>query len=447
MRAWITALGLAVVAVLLLLAVSWDYLLNHWVAPRIESAVSRARPGSSLRIDHLEYDFWRNRIVCQQLAFRPRNATWSAQIGSISVTGVPWISFAFGRQSAPLAFSRSEIQVLSLRATFTNALYQISCANLHASMPLSRVEASDVKIHPSVSDENFFAAVEYRRARLRAVVQHCALTGLDTDALLGGETFRADLLQLEGASLDSLISRDKPRNRHPDPTLMLNEALALVRQPLEIRALQVNGVISLQQRLAAGQEPGTLTFEDFRLAGEGIKNAAAGGGTMVFHGQTKLMGTGVMKARLELPVTPSGWSFQYSGSLGPMPLTNFNPFLVGAIRTRIDAGALYELTFATLVTNGHAQGTLHAAYDGLKLQLLDRETASEKGVVNHVKTFVADHLILRDRNMPVEGKSMKVGQIEYTREEDEKFVRLLWMPLRSGLLDLLGLSQFVSDPK
>ena len=161
------------------------------------------------------------------------------------------------------------------------------------------------------------------------------------------------------------------------------------------------------------------------------------------QGQARFMDQGTLKLVMEIPTASRDLSLRYSGSLDRLDVTSINPYLGIAAGMRLESGILHEAAFKANVQAGHATGEFRAVYENLDMAFLDRETKSEKGALNRLKSMVADHLIVRTSNMPHKTASLKAGQIDYTRRPDESFLHFLWFAVRSGMLDLLGLSDFV----
>src|SRR4051794_6041423 len=80
--AWYGTLGIG--AVILIGALSWvfgaSWFFDRVYKPRIERAFGVAHPGSALRIGHLTYDSWNNRLVGDSVKLSGSNALWNCQI-------------------------------------------------------------------------------------------------------------------------------------------------------------------------------------------------------------------------------------------------------------------------------------------------------------------------------------------------------------------------------
>jgi hypothetical protein len=290
-----------------------------------------------------------------------------------------------------------------------------------------------------VGDEEFFAAYDFRTTRFHVAVAECRVFGLAYGDLLQGKSYRAGSVRLSGPSFDALVNRDKPVEPFVKSPLMVHEALAAIRQPLQIDSLSItNGCLTYRERVVAGAAPGVLTFGAVSMSVEGIANRSEASAAILLRAQGDLMEAGTLKLLMTIPITPPNFSFHYSGSLSPMDLTRLDAFLDIAERTRIKSGSVQEAAFDIDVTGGQARGSVRAIYGNLEIAFLGKQTGSEKGVVNRAASFLTNLLKIRSSNAPDASGSMKEGKVNYTRAPDSEFVQFAWFALRSGVVDVIS---------
>ena len=161
---------------------------------------------------------------------------------------------------------------------------------------------------------------------------------------------------------------------------MVHEALASIRQPLQVGSLSItDGHVKYGERLAVGADPGVLTFGAVSLSAEGIANRGEATAAVRLRAQGDLMNAGTIKVLMSIPITSPDFSLHYSGSLGAMDLPRLNAFLDIAEHTRIKSGSAQEVTFEIDVTAGRARGRVRANYRDLVIAVLDKQTGTEKG--------------------------------------------------------------------
>ena len=104
---------------------------------------------------------------------------------------------------------------------------------------------------------------------------------------------------------------------------MVHEALASMRQPLQIGSLSItNGHVRYCERLAVGADPAVLTFGAVSLSVEGIANRSEATAAVQLRGQGDLMNVGTMKVLMSIPINVTGLLaslFRFAQRDGPDP--------------------------------------------------------------------------------------------------------------------------------
>ena len=105
--------------------------------------------------------------------------------------------------------------------------------------------------------------------------------------------------------------------------LMVHEALASIRQPLQVGSLSItNGRLRYCERLAVGADPAVLTFGAVSMSVEGIANRGEAAAAIQLRGQGDLMNAGTMKVLMSIPITLTGLLaplFRFAQRDGPDP--------------------------------------------------------------------------------------------------------------------------------
>ena len=432
--------GLCLGAVVLAAAAfTWMFggtLLDSYAQRRAERAFARAYKGCTLRIGGLHCALGAHRLAARSVTLTAANATFKA--GRISLTGVGWAALLWGTAAPAEALAQASLEATELEADFPRAHYGIRCARLRASVPDSELSAEESELRPLVGDEEFFAAHDFRTTRFRMVVPACRVLGLAYGELFAGRSYRAGSVHFSEPSFDALVDRDKPKRPFRKGPLMVHEALAAIRQPLQIDSLSVTGGhLRYGERVAAGAAPGVLTVGAVRIAAEGIANRARDAAAIRIQAEGDLMDAGRLTVRMTLPVAPPDFSLHYSGSLGAMDLTRLDPFLEIAEHTRIKSGSTEGAVFDIDVQAGHARGTVRAVYKDLELTLLNRRTGSDRGLEDRVASFFVKELRIRRANGPDAPGSLRLGDVNYAKKPPDEFLQFAWFALRSGVLDVI----------
>jgi hypothetical protein len=431
------SLGAIVFAVAVLIFVFGGAILDSYGKKKAERAFAEAHPGSVLRIGELGYSVGTNRLVAQSVTLSATNSTLKA--GRISLTGVRWAQLLWGTTALADVLAHASLDATNLDAEFRRSHYGIRCARLRASVPGSELIAEETELRTLVGDEELFAASDFRTTRFHVFVPECRVLGLAYGELLQGKSYRATSVHFSRPSFDALVNRDKPVEPFVKRPLMVHEALAAIRQPLQVDSLSItNGYVRYCERVVAGADPGVLTFAAVNMSVEGIANRGEASTAILLRAQGDLMDAGTLKVLISIPITPPDFSLHYSGSLSAIDLTRLDAFLDIAERTRIKSGSAQEVAFEIDVTGGQARGRVRAIYENLEIALLDEQTGTEKGFDNRVASFLANLLKIQNSNAPDASGSMKEGEVNYTRRPENEFLQFLWFALRSGVLDVVS---------
>jgi hypothetical protein len=430
-------LGAFVLGVTLLIFVFGGAVLNGFGKGRVERGFAKAHPGYAMRIGKLEYSVMANRLVTLAVTLSATNSTFRA--GRTSLTGVRWARLLWGRASLADVFARASLDATNLALEFPQSRYGIRCARLRASVPGSELIAEGTELRALVGDDEFFAAHDFRTTRFHVVAPECRVLGLAFGELLQGKSYRAKSVHLSGPSFDALVNRDKPVEPFVKAPLMVHEALAAIREPLQIDRLTItNGHLAYSERVVAGARPGVLTFAALNISAEGIANRGDATAAIQLWGQGEFMNGGTMSVLMSIPIRSPDFSLHYSGSLSAMDLTRLNAFLEIAEQTRLKSGSAQEAAYDIEVTDGHARGHVRAIYRDLEIAMLNKHTGSAKGLGNRVVSFLENGLKIRAANAPDASGAMKEGEVNYTRRPDDEFQQFVWFALRSGVLDAIS---------
>jgi hypothetical protein len=431
------SLGALVLAVTVFILVFGGAILNRYGKEKAARAFAEAHPGYALRIGELDYAVGANRLVAQSVTLSATNTTLKA--GRISLTGVHWVRLLWGTAALADVLADASLEATNLDVEFPPAHYGIRCERLRASVPGSELIAEGTELRTLVGDEEFFAAHDFRTTRFHVVVPECRVLGLAYGELLQGKSYRARSVHFTGPSFEALVNRDKPVEPFVKRPLMMHEALAAIRQPLQVDSLIItNGHLTYCERLAVGADPGVLTFGAVSLFAEGIANQGEAAAAIQLRAQGDLMDAGTMKVLMTIPITPADFSLHYSGSLSAMDLTRLDAFLEIAEHIRIKSGSAQEASYEIDVTNGQARGRVRAIYKDLEMAVLDKKTGTEKGLDNRVASFLENVLKIRNSNAPDASGSMKEGMVNYTRRPDDEFQQFAWFALRTGVMDVIS---------
>lgn len=416
-----------------------DTFINTFLKGRITEGFRKAYPEYSIRIGRMHYDIRENRIVFDSLALTTKDSSLYCTVASYSASQIGWLELLWARGLVPSGFTGTVLDAHGIVVNFPLKNYELRFEQVRVSVPDSGMAVKGLSLHPSGGDERLFSRSKFRQTRFRIAVPHAAVTGLACLELLQGKGYRARSVSIGDPFLDVLINKEKAARKETSSPLMPHQIFALIKEHIEVDSVNVwNAALKYGERIAPGIKPAVITLEAMQVSVVGIDTHGETGNKVEVVAKGTFMRSGEMNLRMSLPLSSPDVVFQYSGSVGRMDLSALNPFLETAEQVRIKEGVLFSGTFDINVRAGHATGGVRTVYKNLRIAAINKHTGSEGGVFDAIASFVANNVTIRSNNIPDNSGAMKIGTVNYTRQEDDAFFQFAWFALRSGLGDVVG---------
>jgi hypothetical protein len=428
---------LLIVCVLVFLLFT-DTFVNRYGKPMIIKAFTEAYPNNSMRIARMKFSIVQNRFGFDSLSIRSNDGSFELMVGTLDVSGISWTGLLLGDDPVPDAAKNSIVTAHHISVHYPLVQYESHIEMIRASVPDSEIVVRDCTIHPSGTDEQFFAGSTFRRTRARGDIPVTSVSGVKFLDLLQGKKYRARTIRISDPYFNLLVNNDKTNDSLSPRPLMPNEILVSVSKPLQIETLAItNARLHYGERSGIGSTPALISFDSVHVNTEGITNEGDRRADIVIHTRGKFMKHTAINVIMAIPIKSPDFSFHSYGSVGAMDLRTLNTFLEPAEQIRI-AGFLNEATFKFDVVSGDASGTVRAYYEKLNITAINSRTGSAKGIADRITSFIANAMVIRTNNMPSGTDPVKIGRVDYSRKPDDPFFRFAWFSLRSGVRDIAG---------
>jgi hypothetical protein len=433
-------IGAVIIICVLIFTFFPDPFINTFLKDRITKAFKEAYPADSIKLGHMHYNVWKNRLGCDSITLK--TSEFTCNVTSFSVSGIGLLKILRQGDFTPNTLTSSVIDAQEIVLNFRKSQNELRIGMLHISIPDSELVTDSIKFYSIMSDEHFFAKSQFRQTRYRIDIPQIQITSLDCFALLQGNTFNAKNIYLHDLFADILVNMDKPYDKNSANPQMPNEALSSMKEIVKIDSLKIiNGRLKYCERFALSAKPGVISINKVNVAVSGIANHTPHPDTTIIRGEGLFMNSGKMKVYMAILLTSKNFSLRYSGSLGKMDVTELNSFIEPGEHQHIKSGILQSAKFNIEVSSGRASGTLRAEYKDLSVEVLNKNTGSEKGLFNRISSIINKIFIIRGTNMPDDKGSMKIGETKYTRNPDDYFFQFVWFALRNGVADVVGFPQ------
>ncbi len=413
--------------------------INTFAKKLIAKSFTKANPDYTIRLGEMHYYVWENRLSCDTIVIKSDTSANEFHIVSFSVDGIAWMKILLNKDPIPNAFEHSVIDLKEANVIFHHSPYELRFSMLHISVPDSIMSADSIKFYSPYDDERFFSKSQFRRTKFRFTIPDIKISGLDYLKLLQGTNFSAKTIKMHKMFLDILINKDKPYDESSPKPQMPNEILSSLKLNVRIDSLILkNGQLKYREQFIKGEKPGIITFSNSNITISGIVNHAVHPKPAVVQAEGLFLNSSLMKLKMSLPLYSRDFSLQYSGSLNTIDVTKLNSFLETAENHRVKSGILEAANYNITVDSGKATGTVGLIYKDLSVVVINKNSKSEKGLLDKIVSFIGKLFVTKKSNQPDSNGNFKIGKIDYTRKPDDYFLQFIWFALRSGIGDVVG---------
>jgi hypothetical protein len=414
-----------------------DPFINILLKGRITKAITEAYPEDSIHLGYMHYNVWKNRLGCDSITFTTKNYKFSVPI--ISVSGISFLNVLLNKDFTAETLSSLKIDAQNIVVNFRNSQNELKLERIHISIPDSEMVCDSLRYYSLLNEEQFFAKSKFRQTRFRIDVQQIQIKSLDCVSLFRGTNFSAKNVNIHEGFADILVNMDKPYDMNSANPKMPNEVFASIKDIVNLDSIIIkNGRLKYSERFAVNSKPGIVSINKINVAAGEIAKQTSNSDTTIIRGEGFLMNSTKMKLYMAIPLKSKDFSLKYSGSLARMDVTELNSFIEPGEHQRIKTGILESASFNVNVNSGHASGTLHAEYKDLTIDVINKNTGSDKGFFDRVSSLFSKIFIIRGSNMREEDGSIKTGEIKYIREPEDYFFQYIWFAVRNGIADVVG---------
>jgi hypothetical protein len=337
---------------------------------------------------------------------------------------------------------RIKAQILNYKTTIDDGLYELSIPLLTLDSEKESLVADSIKITPLTSRQAFAEQKGYETDQISLRNKRLTVKNLDYVSLLQKGRFEADSLLLDGFYL--LVHREKnqPHRKNYRPK-MPQELIRQLDMPLMLLGVEVkNGYIGYSEKIKGAREAGYIDLTNVHILSDTISNYPAlleKGLSTNLSLNTRLMGTGQLKAFFEIPLGDSLNRHRFKGTLDQMYLPDFNPILENTIFIKIRDGYVNQIRFAVEADKYEANGEMEFSYNDLNVALVNRRTGKTGGLVKEIGSLLANVFVVNSNNLETGKQSLRKGKMHYKREENQTTINYWIKTLIDGFKSSIGI--------
>lgn len=362
-----------------------------------------------------------NKVIQEKISFNLNN---------LRIDNKPSSGFL---HAADFAFSIRDIKRLD-----KEKMYQFSIGQTNYSSKNNRFTASDVRIIPSLSKEQYNRQngfqCDYFSGRIDSVV-------IDRPNIRRWfENGEVTGRYMSANGLDMDIYRDKrlpfDNKRRPE---MLQDMIKELPYPVSVDSLKlVNSTITYTEQPLQGDATGHVKFSNIDVRLKPFTNMKGAGGRFpdfTLQGTASIMDSCQMKVSMNYEMNHPDNLFTAEGHLLPFNMKILNPVLEPLAMVSIRSGKVNQFNFKFIADRTKANGLLYFGYDDLRISVLELKDGNTKEA--KFASFLANSLMLKSKKP--RGKELTPDEISFQRDQKRSVLNYWWKSIFSGVRNTLGI--------
>jgi hypothetical protein len=319
-----------------------------------------------------------------------------------------------------------EVSLSDYEAKMAPQNLKLSINSLNASSQKSSLSLAGIQVaqlHPSEKGEQLY---------FKNYAKSVNLSGIDYHRLLYGEGISMKKMDINEMRIE-IYNDEAYATKNVYTGQMPNELIRNIPTYLCIENFNINNAyIKFQDQSPDVKDPGILTFENTNLyisnlTNDKLKNTSKT--PAILKGNTKVMGKGLLRLDIKMPLLSPQFNCEFTGSLGEIEGKYFNSFLeYGGMQ--LARGTIEAQNFHANVVNGKASGNMLLLYHDLNAKLVNKKTGKVKHLFSHIANFV-----LKNENKREELKKPKSVGMNYERKKEDGFLTYIWGSISNSIVE------------
>jgi hypothetical protein len=337
------------------------------------------------------------------------------------------------RSTASVGRARLSATGLVLRP---DTLIELSADRLQADFSDSTLGLASVEHEPAISEAEWMRRVKLRRDRIRFTADSLHARGVGWRAFLTRGDVGIRALELRGGGLDVLSDRRIPKgppSRHRTPQQVAQATRAALRLDT---VLVRGGTITYRERKPETERAGVVSFEQVRGTILDLELPSRGEPLRI-EASARLMGEGLLTARLSVPLDAPDFRYELSGRLGGMNAEAFNRFLSVNEGFEFDGGRVEEIELRQSMRAGRAGTTMTPRYRDLSVDPTGEGGGIIGSVTRGAREFLAQTFVVRSSNPDDADDPPRVARTARRYDATSPWLKFLWISLREGLMEVI----------
>jgi hypothetical protein len=334
--------------------------------------------------------------------------------------------------------SRFDFSAQKLVLVSADSLVTTTISAVEYSEKAHLLTISQLSIVPNFSNYRFTARHKYQTVRTEIHFSDITLHNFLAAAFIDSKSLICSFVELGNMQLHAFSDRRKPKKHRIKPAFQ--ELMYHYPGYLRVDSVSLKqGNIKYTEHAEKAKEAGYIEFKEVHARLYNISNDTihkTNPGYLRINCNALVMGKGLITVSLKSRLFDPYNTFSLDGTLSGMEISALNPILENNAFISAQTGTLNAMEFNFVATDEKAVGTLTMLYDNLKIAVLNRQTNNGKAFRERLISFVANSLFLTSN--PIQGKSIRVGTIDYNRDPEKFVINYSFKAVLSGMISSIS---------
>jgi hypothetical protein len=321
-------------------------------------------------------------------------------------------------------------------------MYRVEVRGIRGSFSDSLVTIDSIAYMPNYNEPAFADIHKYNQGRWELVCSGIIIRGIDFTKQLTDGGLRARVCEAASWYLDYYRDLRKPNNPHPPDAVLPHTIINSIKTPITLDSIIFNnGTIRHQERDPGSTHASLLTITHARVIAHPFCTDTS---SLLYSEPLRLslnalfMGQGKMVATIIYPIHQKQFDLHFAATIGPFDVPVLNSYLITNERKEITKGKCLGGELRMDVKAGHGITTVTPRYEDVSLNVMATDAKQSRGILEGIKTFVANSFVLRTNNVDNGNSKAVSGTTTSIYSSKEEFFQFIWLALRKSLGKVVG---------
>lgn len=336
-------------------------------------------------------------------------------------------------------FDDLKVSLNSFEMPLPGNMYKLHIDNLKLIKSDSLLTMDSLLLIPEYGKYQFGKVLGKQRDWVVMRLAQITWKGVDFDRLVQHQQVCIRKLEVGDFKVNDFRDKRIPFDYQYFPKLP-QQALRNLNKKITVEELKIcNGHFTYEEHHENKDKPGMVYISDLEIEVLNISNEQQwikDHPSMEINIEGKLMGKGLLKGQIDMPLNDLQDRFTFSGSLGKMEIVPLNSMLEPITEFSLKSGVVDHVNFSAKLNNDFATGgTMELLYHDLKVAVLKERKKIHEMKEKGVLSFLANEIIRSDN--PSHDHPPKKANLFFERNKNKGLGNYLWKTLLSGIKETI----------